>query len=157
MLVLGLGLVALAGWGLFRTRLGLALRASGESPTAVTSAGFSVGRLRTLALVVAGGFAGLGGAYLSLGITPTFSDGMTSGRGFVAIALVAFGRWRPSLVVLGALLVGSLDALQYRMQGGGAPPQVLRMLPYLATFGVLLLAPKGRGGAPAALGRAYKG
>ncbi len=137
---------------LFRTSWGLALRAAGEYPQAAEAAGFSVLRLRYAALVFGGAMAGLGGAYLSLGIAGSFADNMTAGRGFLAIAMVTFGRWKPVPVLGACLLLGLLDGLQFTFQAKGVqlPFQLFLALPYVAAL--LVLAGMGRGAhAPAAL------
>lgn len=137
---------------LFRTSWGLALRAAGEYPQAAEAAGFSVLRLRYAALVFGGAMAGLGGAYLSLGIAGSFADNMTAGRGFLAIAMVTFGRWKPVPVLGACLLLGWLDGLQFTFQAKGVqlPFQLFLALPYVAAL--LVLAGMGRGAhAPAAL------
>ncbi len=156
-LAFGLLLVALIGPGLARTRFGLALRATGEAPEAVAAAGFSPVRLRWAALGIAALLAGLGGAYLALGVAGSFAPGMTAGRGFVAIALVSFGRWRPLPTAAGALLVGFAEAAQFRLQARfpGVPSQIPLMLPYLLTLAVLVAVGPGTR-APGALGRAYR-
>lgn len=159
--VLLIGVLLVVGIGplLSRTRFGLALRGAGESPEAVTAGGLSVLGLRLSALTIAALFAGLGGAYLALGVAGSFAPGMTSGRGFVALALVSFGRWRLWPTVVGAVLVGIGEAAQYRLQTvpllANVPPQLLLMLPYLLTLAVLVIAGPGSR-APLALGRAYK-
>jgi len=146
-------LLAVATHGvLFRTSWGLALRAAGEYPQAAEAAGFSVLRLRFAALVFGGAMAGLGGAYLSLGIAGSFADNMTAGRGFLAIAMVTFGRWKPVPVLGACLLLGWLDGLQFTFQAKGVqlPFQLFLALPYVAAL--LVLAGMGRGAhAPAAL------
>lgn len=146
-------LLAVATHGvLFRTSWGLALRAAGEYPQAAEAAGFSVLRLRYAALVFGGAMAGLGGAYLSLGIAGSFADNMTAGRGFLAIAMVTFGRWKPVPVLGACLLLGWLDGLQFTFQAKGVqlPFQLFLALPYVAAL--LVLAGMGRGAhAPAAL------
>ena len=145
-----------SAWGLTKTKWGLALRASGEYPDAVESAGYSVVKLRTQAQLVAGAFAGLAGAYLTLGITPSFAENMTAGRGFVAIAMVTFGRWSPWLVVGASLLVGFTDWLKFAWQGqGGVPLQVFQALPYLVALAVLIAVGRGTV-APAGLAIPYK-
>jgi len=159
-LVMGLTL-ALAGLGYFvltRTSWGLVLRAAGEYPAAVEAGGFPLSRIRLGALAVNGTMAGLAGAYLSLGIVGTFTDNMTAGRGFVAIALVTFGRWNPIAVLGAALLIGYLESLQFRFQAGGSaiPYQLLLALPYVLALLVLVVLGKGAP-APNALGRSYKG
>lgn len=146
-------LLAVATHGvLFRTSWGLALRAAGEYPQAAEAAGFSVLRLRFAGLVFGGAMAGLGGAYLSLGIAGSFADNMTAGRGFLAIAMVTFGRWKPVPVLGACLLLGWLDGLQFTFQAKGVqlPFQLFLALPYVAAL--LVLAGMGRGAhAPAAL------
>lgn len=158
-LVVILLLVAIpAVWLLLnRTAWGLAVRAVGERELAIESIGRSVVRLRLSALALGGFFAGLAGAYLVLGTTGTFVENMTSGRGFVAIALVTFGRWNPWLVCGGALLIGYLEKLQFQLQaaGSGVPYQLLIAMPYIVALLVLIVAGKGTA-APAALGRPYK-
>lgn len=128
-----------------RTEWGLAVRAAGDHPPACESAGFSVRRMRTGAAVVGGVFAGIGGAYLVLGTTATFSENMTAGRGFLAIALVTFGRWKPSWIALAALFLGVLDAMQYQLQATGVQVSayLLQALPYLGALVVLSAAGTG--------------
>jgi ABC-type uncharacterized transport system permease subunit len=146
-LLVALILVPPAAWFLLhRTAWGLAARATGEYPGAVQAAGYSVVRLRMQSAAIAGALAGLGGGYLVLGTTGGFTENMTSGRGFVAIALVTFGRLNPILVFGAALLIGYLDALQLRLQATGAPVprELLIKLPYLVALAVLVLVGKRR-------------
>jgi ABC-type uncharacterized transport system permease subunit len=147
-------LIALSWWWLYRTHAGLALRASGENPAAATAAGISVGRVRTMALAVAGTAGGLAGATLVLAQAGTFAEGMSAGRGFIAIAVVALGRWHPLGVSLAALLFGAASALQFLFQAAGwaLPYQLFLAFPYVLTL-VALAGAAGRSGAPAALGR----
>ncbi|MGZ6971223.1 MAG: ABC transporter permease subunit, partial [Thermoanaerobaculia bacterium] len=136
-----------------RTRPGLALVAAGENPLALAATGGSVVAVRTVASVAAGALGALGGALLVLTVSPTFVEGVTAGRGFLALALVVFARWKPLRLVPGALLVAGATALQYRLQAGGSriPYAVFLALPgLLALFA--LAAARGRGGAPKALG-----
>ena len=137
-----------------RTRPGLRLVAAGENPLALEAMGGSVVFVRTAASVLAGALGALGGALLVLTVSPTFVEGVTAGRGFLALALVVFARWKPLRLVPGALLVGGATALQYRLQAGGGtriPYAVFLALPgLLALFA--LAAARGRGGAPKALG-----
>ncbi len=142
---------------LFRSRWGLAVRATGEYPPAAEAAGFSVARLRLSAVTLAGAFAGLAGGYLALGLAGSFSEGITAGRGFVAIALVTFGRWRPHLVFLAALLIGYLESLQFRFQSFGwrVPFQLFIALPYIVALLVLVVVGKGTA-APGALAQPYR-
>lgn len=149
-------LVPLVSVLLFRTPLGLRLRAAGESPRAVDVLGLSVPGLRYGAVAVGGMLIGLAGAYLPLAVTGTFSDGMVGGRGWIALMLVIFGRWLPGLTFLGALLFAFVEALaiQAGITARGIPPQFLLMLPYL--FAVLVLVRIYRGAeAPRALGLPY--
>ena len=146
--------VPLVWWVLFRTRLGLALRATGEAAAMARAVGVRTGLLRAGATVVGGGFAGLGGATLVLAQVGTFAERMTAGRGFLAIAIVVLGRWHPAGVALAALLFGLTTALQYLAQALGVRPpyQLFLMLPYLLTL-LALAGGVGRVRAPADLGR----
>jgi ABC-type uncharacterized transport system permease subunit len=151
-------LVILAGiWFLlFRTTWGLAIRAVGEHPAAADSAGIDVARTRYLAVLVGGALTGLGGAVLTVAQLGIFKEGVTAGRGWIAIALVIFARWRPGLALAGALLFGCATALQFRLQALNLPwlpYEVLLMAPYLLTLLVLLRARSES--APAALGTPY--
>jgi simple sugar transport system permease protein len=146
--------VPVVGWLLFRTRWGLALRACGEDPESAAAAGVSVRRVRLEAVVVGSGFAGLAGASLVLAQVGTFAEKMTAGRGFIAIAIVVLGGWRPVRIGLAALFFGGAMALQFVFQslGSGIPYQAFLMLPYLLTL-VVLAGAVGRTRAPAALGQ----
>jgi general nucleoside transport system permease protein len=153
-----LSLAVLAGvWLLlFRTTWGLAIRAVGEHPAAADSAGVDVLRTRYAAVLVGAALTGLGGAVLTVAQLGIFKEGVTAGRGWIAIALVIFARWRPGLALAGALLFGFATALQFRLQALNLPwlpYEVLLMLPYLLTLLVLLCARTE--GAPAALGTPY--
>ena len=141
-------------WVLFRTRLGLALRATGEGAVMARAAGVRTNLVRSGATVVGGGFAGLAGATLVLAQVGSFTEGMTAGRGYVAIAIVVLGRWHPVGIALGALLFGVATALQFLLQtlGLDAPYQLFLMLPYLLTL-LALAGAVGRVRAPADLGR----
>lgn len=146
--------IALVWWFLFRTRHGLALRATGEAPAAVLAAGHSPARLRVLAIVVGGALGGLGGGSLVLAQVGTFAEGMSAGRGFIALAIVALGRWHPIGVAGAALLFGGAVALQHLAQAASVrlPYQAFLALPYVLTL-FALAAGAGRRHAPAALGR----
>lgn len=155
-IVLALLCVPLIGWLLQRTGWGLALRAAGEYPKAAEAAGFSVHKLRYQALAIGGLLGSVGGAYLALGVAGSFAENMTGGRGFIAIAMVTFGRWKPVFVFLACLLIGYLDSLQYVLQAQGSviPFQLLVALPYVVALVVLVIV--GRGTVmPAALGQPY--
>ncbi len=142
---------------MFKTRWGLAVRAAGEYPKAAEAAGFRVPRLRLQAMLLGGAFGALAGAYLSVGVAGSFAEGMTSGKGFVAIAMVTFGRWKPLPVFLASILIGYLESLQFALQGQGMaiPTEVLTASPYIAALVVLIFAGRGTA-APAALGLPYK-
>ena len=144
----------LVWWGLFRTRAGLALRATGESAAMARAAGVRPRLIRAVATVIGGGFAGLAGATLVLAQVGTFAERMTAGRGYVAIAIVVLGRWHPFGVGVAALLFGAATALQYPFQALGldVPYQLFLMLPYALTL-LALAGAVGRAQAPADLGR----
>jgi general nucleoside transport system permease protein len=154
-------LVAATWWFLFRTRPGLNLRSVGESPETADAVGISVSRTRYLAVMAGGGFAGLGGAYLSLAQAPSWTPNMTAGRGWIAIALVIFAVWSPVRAALGAYLFGCVEALAFRLQTVGieVPSFFVNMMPYLFTIAVLVLLSRETIGrrlaAPAALGNAF--
>jgi simple sugar transport system permease protein len=154
----GLLLVPVVWWFLFRTRAGLRLRAVGEQPKAASTVGLRVIATRYAAVITSGAFAALGGVYLSDGFDGSFNFDMTEGRGFIALAAVIFGRWSPRGAVGAALLFAFADALQTVLSFIQAPVQIpsnfLAMLPYLATlFAVAGLV--GRVRAPAADGEPY--
>ncbi len=140
-------------WVLYRTPWGLRLRATGENPHAVKSAGLRPLVLRTVAVTISGALAGLGGAYLSIGELNLYSDGMTAGRGFIALAAVIFGRWNPLGATGAAIFFGFFEALQFVLQGraGWLPPEAMQALPYVAAL-VALAGITGRVRAPAADG-----
>jgi len=137
---------------LYRTAAGLELRAVGESPDAARAAGVRVVRVRVLATLFGGALAGVAGAHLSLAHAGTFAEGMSAGRGFIAIAVVVLGRWNPALVLPAALFFGAASALQFLLQAVGLdlPYQLFLALPYLLTLGALA-GWVGRSRAPAAL------
>ncbi len=128
-------------WFLFRSHAGLVLRAVGESPQSAHALGYSVRGVRLAALLFGGACAGLGGAFLSTIYTPLWAEGMTAGRGWIALAVVVFATWRPARVVLGAYLFGGVTMLQLHLQGLGVQvaSQLMSMTPYLATIVVLAL------------------
>lgn len=152
--------VPTVAWVVARTRFGLRLRAVGESPEAVDTAGVSVEALRYSALLAAGVLCGLAGAYLSIAQNAGFIRDMTAGKGFLALAALIFGKWRPVPAVLACLLFAFADAAQVRLQGtplpliGTVPTQAIQALPYLLTI-LLLAGFVGRAVAPRALGRPY--
>lgn len=146
--------IPVAWWLLFRTRAGLGLRAAGEDAVAARAAGVPVGRMRVLAVLVGGALAGVAGATLVLAQVGTFTERMTAGRGFVAIAIVVLGRWNPVGAGLAALLFGLATAMQFAFQAAGwmVPYQLFLMFPYLLTL-LALAGVVGRVRAPGALGR----
>lgn len=149
---------ALGAW-LARSRAGLRLRAVGEDPAAADAMGIDVQVQRLLAVIGGGALCGLGGGYLALVSSQVWVEGMTQGRGWIAVGLVIFARWRPGLALVGAMLFGAIEAIIPRVQavGGDVPVYLMTMLPYLATLFVLVVAAmrRRRDDEPAALGRVY--
>ncbi len=133
-------LVIVVWWFLRSTRAGLVLRSIGESPDAADALGLPVMRVRYLAVMFGGAMAGLAGGYLSLAYTPLWTENMTSGRGWIAIALVVFATWKPERILLGAYLFGSVSVIQLILQGLGIniSPYILSCLPYVVTILVLV-------------------
>jgi len=158
---LSLGLFALIQWFLYRTRAGLIVRAVGESPQSAHAIGYPVVRIRYLAVMFGGACSGLAGAYLAIAYTPLWVEGMTAGRGWIALALVVFATWKPWRVLAGAYLFGGVTLAQFQVQALGVeiPSQYLSMLPYLATIVVLAIISRDaatiRMNAPASLGKPY--
>jgi simple sugar transport system permease protein len=155
-------LVPVATYYIYKTRPGLHLRAVGENPATADAMGVSVPRTRYLYTIMGGMLIGLGGAHLSLAYTPGWTENLTGGRGWIAIALVIFSVWDPRRAVIGALLFGGVNAFQFRLQAAGTtiPAAFLGMLPYLLTIVVLVIITwwetiSKRIGAPAALGVPY--
>ncbi|MEI7969306.1 MAG: ABC transporter permease [Betaproteobacteria bacterium] len=153
--------LALGCWWLLRhTGLGLRLRAVGEDPATADLSGVSVQGLRLAAVAAGGALCGLGGAYLSVAVSNVWVEGMVSGRGWIALALVIFARWDPLRAIAGAMLFGGVEALLPRLQAAGVdlPVYLTAMLPYLLTILVLVLVslrPGRSSGEPAALGLPY--
>ncbi|KMK66095.1 ABC transporter permease [Puniceibacterium sp. IMCC21224] len=158
MVYFSLALVA-AVWAFLKyTRAGLVLRAVGESHDAAHALGYKVVRIRMAAIFFGGGCAGLGGAYLSLVRVPQWTEGMTAGAGWIALAIVVFASWRAGRIAIGAYLFGGVTVLQLNLQAAGAkvPVEILSMSPYLITILVLvIISARGAHGAPASLGRAF--
>ncbi|MDP3413702.1 MAG: ABC transporter permease, partial [Polaromonas sp.] len=136
MVYIAMALTAGLIWFLYRTRAGLVLRSVGESPESAHALGYPVRRIRLAAVVAGGALCGLAGAYVSVVYTPLWVEGMIAGKGWIALALTTFATWRPARVLLGAYLFGGVTMLQFHLQGLGVdvPPQLLTMLPYLATI-----------------------
>ncbi len=154
---LAVALVIALNFALFAMPIGLRIRSAGENPEAAQSVGIKVGTVRYLAVTASGILGGLAGVYLSLGQLNMFTEGMSGGRGFIALAAVVFGKWNPYGAAGAALFFGFFDALQMRLQGqaiGGVtiPSEFMLMLPYLLTI-VALAGFVGKASAPAALGR----
>ncbi len=158
---LSVAVVAAVWWVLRSTRTGLILRAVGESHEAAHALGYKVTRIRILAILFGGAMAGLGGAYLSLVRVPQWTDGITAGAGWIALAIVVFASWKPWRVLLGAYLFGGITVLQLNLQAAGSaiPVEYLSMAPYLITILVLVIMSSGRSkaalNAPASLGQNF--
>ena len=155
-----LALTAGVWWFLFRTRGGLVLRAVGESADAAHALGYPVRAVRVTAIAFGGACAGLGGAYLSVVRVPQWTDGLTAGAGWIALAIVVFASWRPGRALMGAYLFGGISVLQLNLQAAGAriPVELLSASPYLVTILVLVLIScrrTGGGEAPADLGKPF--
>jgi simple sugar transport system permease protein len=154
-------LFALVHVFLSRTRAGLVLRAVGEAPQSAHAIGYDVIGIRYLAVLFGGACAGLGGAFLAVAYTPAWVEGMTAGRGWIALALVVFATWKPWRVMVGAYLFGSVTLAQFQAQAAGVAlsSQLLAMLPYVATIVVLAIISRDatmiRLNAPASLGKPY--
>jgi simple sugar transport system permease protein len=157
--VLYLGILLVASvWVLLKyTRAGLILRAVGESHDAAHALGYKVLWIRTIAILFGGACAGLGGAYISLVRVPQWTEGMTAGVGWIALALVVFASWKPWRVLMGAYLFGGITVLQLNLQAAGVaiPVEYLAMSPYLITILVLVILSKDKSSAPASLGRIF--
>ena len=159
--LLAVGVVVATWHVLYRTPFGLRLRAVGENPEAADAAGVRVQRLRYAAVILSGVLAGIGGAYLSIGQASLFTRNMTAGRGFIALAALIFGKWRPVQTMLACLLFGFAEALTIQMQGVAKlpsgeeiPVQFVQMIPYVVTI-IVLAGFIGHSRAPAALGVPY--
>jgi simple sugar transport system permease protein len=158
---IAIALTVLVMWFLFRTRAGLVLRSVGESPESAHALGYPVRLIRLAAVMAGGALCGLAGAYLAVVYTPLWVEGMTAGRGWIALALTTFATWRPVRVLLGAYLFGGVTMLQLFLQGKGVeiPSQFMSMLPYLATIVVLALISRNpawiRINMPASLGKPF--
>ena len=153
----GLALVVTI-WAVLKfTRIGLVLRAVGENHDAAHALGYKVVRIRTLAIMFGGACAGVGGAYISLIRVPQWTEGMTAGVGWIALALVVFASWKPFRVLLGAYLFGGLVQLQLNLQGAGVaiPVEYLAMSPYVITIVVLVFLSRSKNAAPGSLGRIF--
>ncbi len=150
---LGMLTMALVAWTLYRTPFGLRVRAAGEKPEAALSVGVPVRRVRWLAVALSGMCASLGGVYLALD-QHQFTDGMTAGRGFIALAAVIFGKWDPKRVTIACLLFAAAETMQIRLQALQlVPSQFVEMIPYALTI-VALAGVVGRAVQPSALGKA---
>lgn len=150
-------LVPISYYIFYKTSVGLSIRTVGEHPMAADTVGIPVNKVRTICVLVSGALAGLGGCFLSLGQFNMFVDNMVSGRGFIAVAAVIFGKWSPKGVLMASLIFGVADALQIRIQMSGIsiPYQFLLMFPYLLTV-VAVTGIVGRTTSPKALGRPYE-
>jgi general nucleoside transport system permease protein len=161
-IVMAFALVPLTWYLLYRTPFGLRLRAVGENPEAADAAGIDVAKVRYTGVLLSGALAAMGGAYLSTGQSSLFTRNMTSGRGFIALAALIFGKWKPTQTMLACLFFGFTEALTIQMQGvvklpsgEDIPVQFIQMMPYVLTIGVLA-GFIGHSRPPRALGRAYE-
>lgn len=158
---LGMIVVIATWWVLSRSKLGLIIRAVGESPEAASSIGYPVIAIRCLAIAFGGAMAGIGGAYLTLGYTPLWAEGLVAGRGWIVVALVVFGMWRPIRIALGAYLFGAVSLLELFIQGQGfaIPSQLMSALPYVITIVILAIISRDpvliKLNHPASLGQPY--
>ena len=161
MIYLAIVLTIAIAWFLYRSRAGLVLRAVGESPESAHALGYPVRKIRLAAVVVGGALCGVAGAYISVVYTHLWVEGMTAGKGWIALALTTFATWRPARVLLGAYLFGGVTMLQLQLQGEGVQisSQFLTMLPYLATILVLVLISRNasfiRVNMPASIGKPF--
>jgi ABC-type uncharacterized transport system permease subunit len=160
-IIIAFALVPISWYVMYRTPFGLRLRAVGEKPEAADAAGVSVKRMRYSGVLLAGVLAGIGGAYLSIGQSSLFTRNMTSGRGFIALAALIFGKWKPFQTMLACLLFGFTEAVSYQMQavklpsGDDIPVQFIQMVPYVVTI-VVLAGFIGSSRPPHALGIPYQ-
>jgi simple sugar transport system permease protein len=155
-IVIAFSLVPITWYVLYKTPFGLRLRAAGENPEAADTAGVSVARLRYTGVLISGALAAVGGAYLSIGQSSLFTRNMTAGRGFIALAALIFGKWRPVQTMLACLLFGFAEAVSIQMQGVVAlPVQFIQIIPYVLTMAVLA-GFIGMSRAPKALGIPYQ-
>ena len=162
--LLALIVVFVTRYVLYKTPFGLRLRAVGENPEAADAAGVGVNRMRYVGVMLSGALAGVGGAYLSIGQSSLFTRNMAAGRGFIALAALIFGKWRPVQTMLACLLFGFADALTIQMQGVAKlpwnpsediPVQFIQMIPYVVTI-IVLAGFIGQSRAPKALGTPYQ-
>ena len=161
MVYASIAIIAAVWWVLKYSRIGLILRAVGENHDAAHALGYKVKRIRLAAILFGGAMAGLGGAYISLVRVPQWTDGITAGAGWIALAIVVFASWKPWRVLIGAYLFGGISVLQLNLQAAGSkiPVEYLSMSPYLITILVLVIMSSGKGraslNAPAALGQNF--
>lgn len=162
MVYVAIALTAAIAWFLYRTRSGLLLRAIGENPEPAHALGYPVRAIRLAAVCVGGALCGLAGAYVSLVTAPLWVEGLTAGRGWIALALTVFATWRPARALLGAYLFGGVTVLQLNLQASGVQisSHLLTMLPYVATIVVLALISRNaafiRMNMPASLGKPFR-
>jgi general nucleoside transport system permease protein len=154
---LGLLLVPLTQILIFKTNLGLKIRTVGENPRQADAAGVNVPKIRYQAVIIGGALAEIGGSYLAVVTTGSFLDNITAGQGWIALAMVIFGRWKPFWILMGAWLFGMVDALQLGLQAIGTvvPAEFLLMLPYVLPIGIMAAMYK-RSDVPAALTMPYR-
>ncbi len=152
-------LAFIAWFILVHTSLGIKIRSTGENPRATETQGVNVSLVKYLCVIIGGGFSGMAGANLSISYSKSWIEGMTAGRGWIVVALTIFALWNPTRAVIGAFLFGGIFVLQYLIQPFGISPNLLAMLPYLATLVVLVaigMRDSNKLNAPAMLGEPYK-
>ena len=158
---IGIVAVLITWWVLSYSKLGLIIRAVGESPQAASAIGYPVIAIRFTAIAFGGAMSGIGGAYLTLGYTPLWAEGLVAGRGWIVVALVVFGMWRPIRIALGAYLFGAVSLLELFIQGQGfaIPSQFMSALPYIITIVILAFISRNpqliKLNHPASLGQPY--
>jgi ABC-type uncharacterized transport system permease subunit len=159
MVYLFIALALVLWFTLYKTRIGIEIRSVGENPAAADAMGINVNKTRYICTVLGGALIGLAGAYLSTAYLGSWTENMTSGRGWIILALTIFASWDPRGAVLGAWIFGGVEALQYRLQPLGISPSFLGMLPFIATIIILVVSgrlSKGNRGPPEALGKPYR-
>jgi simple sugar transport system permease protein len=157
LMIFSIALVPCLWFMLFKTRYGIIIRSVGENPTAADAIGVNVNKIRYMCTFLGGLLSGLAGAYLSVAYIPSWTQNMTSGRGWIVIALTIFSSWDPRGALIGAWLFGCIEVIQYRLQPLGISPSLLGILPFFFTILILLIGTRTmRGQVPTALGKPFR-